>query len=777
MEKTNNPLPSLQEPTPVTPVAVRSGTKKRKVQRKRQVNVTEITALQHGCVITFSGESSGYLTCLFCTKKKPSFFDNKYVRYDNFHRHHSKKHKKLYQKFQGFVSSGRATTTKAIQKWLKERSSNGAMNRYVVPVGDFTFVVPHSVYLGAVQLGFNPEISRFIFRKRKRDEDDETHVIRYPSRVTFQYLADVLAGTSSYQEIERITTVYAKYSHSAIFQGTTQTRLSRTNIRIGLISLAHIRTILDRCLGFSLAVDGSRWKRKKHIGIRVRVYEGSRMNNIFIGQLPVSKTPVGCTPTKHVFEEFSKLLDNIAPQWKSKMIGITTDGSSDMVGRFNGLQKRFDNACENKLFCVWCGCHQLEVEVGHKYNELEADGSIWIETMDTFITELRKREMEFGSQAPSRANTRWYTVSRSTKWIASRYSEIHHSHRQKAFPCFPSKQWWCVLFAVRKFSEICYGATEKLQGARMTLSQQIAIFNKLIRDLRSWIHPEPLNGAVSVGIGTKFLRRFAGVPFEGEIVERRIDTDRETLYKVRYTDKDVEELSLNEIASNIHGQGDYAHMEQKLSSLLQQTNAIGSNQTLLQTLNMSDQKFIVDTYGWLFGQTIAGLYIRVCSPLMTGSTVLTQPPDVTPMAVASEEGFRRTKQLFGSYATSNGFLKVKSSSDSFIAKVNDQLYRLRHLRRDERAWRVATRNDTTEDVTLLLFDKAWSSKYLENFGELRTYLGALATVFPGTAQVEGDFSVHKLVLRGRDCLSHFGSQSEIHGKQFRDLSELSNSAG
>ena len=69
------------------------------------------------------------------------------------------------------------------------------------------------------------------------------------------------------------------------------------------------------------------------------------------------------------------------------------------------------------------------------------------------------------------------------------------------------------------------------------------------------------------------------------------------------------------------------------------------------------------------------------------------------------------------------------------------------------------------------FKNAWDNVALRDMRELRTYAGTIATVFPTTAQVEGDFSTHKQILKGRESLLPFATQCEIHCKQFATISK------
>ena len=146
------------------------------------------------------------------------------------------------------------------------------------------------------------------------------------------------------------------------------------------------------------------------------------------------------------------------------------------------------------------------------------------------------------------------------------------------------------------------------------------------------------------------------------------------------------------------------------------------------------------------------------------------PPWVLPVDIVKDNvSFNEARSLYASYESSGAF---GDADGMFWARVDSQTFRLRSLIEDERAWRSVIRGSTTEDGEMATFKNAWGPTVLQPFTELRELCGTLATVFPNTAGVEGDFSTRKSVVQGRDSLLHYRTQSEMRCKAFPVLRSL-----
>ena len=295
------------------------------------------------------------LTCIFCTKKKAAPFENmQSVRLDNLSRHTQKNHSKILKKVRTYMNS-KDVTVAQVEEYIQELSQE-EIKKITLPdflrrhkIQEFRYDITRNILDAASMLGFD-NTSR-IFTKRTTDK---FQTIVYKHVEQFEYLAELLEGPSSYTEIERITMLHSKRAPKIkAFRGINRSLIARTVTRIGLISLSMISLLISKVRGFSLVLDGSRWDRMKHCAIRFRIYNNEELRSIFVGFLPITKPPSGTLPTQHLFNRLRDFFDLLVPCWRHKIVGITTDGAADMIGKFNGLQLKFRREAEYPIQCVW----------------------------------------------------------------------------------------------------------------------------------------------------------------------------------------------------------------------------------------------------------------------------------------------------------------------------------------------------------------------------------------------------------------------------------------
>jgi hypothetical protein len=95
---------------------------------------------------------------------------------------------------------------------------------------------------------------------------------------------------------------------------------------------------------------------------------------------------------QHSGEEMFKLLSDslsaLDPDWKMKIVGITTDGAASMTGVRKGIVSRIQAVATKGLIRVWCSAHQLDLALKKALGcLLEA----FLTTLTTMIAYLRRQ--------------------------------------------------------------------------------------------------------------------------------------------------------------------------------------------------------------------------------------------------------------------------------------------------------------------------------------------------------------------------------------------------
>jgi hypothetical protein len=66
---------------------------------------------------------------------------------------------------------------------------------------------------------------------------------------------------------------------------------------------------------------------------------------------------------EYMFNFTSEVLGTLDPGWRTKLIGVTSDGAANIVGSVSGWQTRLRNAVADSesFYLVHCGTHQLNL--------------------------------------------------------------------------------------------------------------------------------------------------------------------------------------------------------------------------------------------------------------------------------------------------------------------------------------------------------------------------------------------------------------------------------
>lgn len=63
----------------------------------------------------------------------------------------------------------------------------------------------------------------------------------------------------------------------------------------------------------------------------------------------------------NIFKLYEQVLDVLAPGWRRRQIGVSTDGENKMTGCNSGVATLMERACLPGFVRVWCGPHQADI--------------------------------------------------------------------------------------------------------------------------------------------------------------------------------------------------------------------------------------------------------------------------------------------------------------------------------------------------------------------------------------------------------------------------------
>jgi hypothetical protein len=173
----------------------------------------------------------------------------------------------------------------------------------------------------------------------------------------------VKAGLSYRQVLEVISLTRSKISSArSLFEPVTRQTASNYVRLIAAVGLEALSSILKHAWSYSLAADASaQIHGVAYFSIRIRVpsVEGTKtiLNNLHLVAPPLQGSHTGRT----LFNLTAEVMDALDPQWKKKLLGVTSDGAANMTGRFSSWQRLLQNACKPPFYKVHCGPHCLNL--------------------------------------------------------------------------------------------------------------------------------------------------------------------------------------------------------------------------------------------------------------------------------------------------------------------------------------------------------------------------------------------------------------------------------
>ncbi|CAI5741141.1 unnamed protein product [Hyaloperonospora brassicae] len=131
----------------------------------------------------------------------------------------------------------------------------------------------------------------------------------------------------------------------------------RVQVAVALQRIADMISNDDQVWAFALAGDVSTHRGHSFFDLRLRLYWHGRLLNLHRVALPMFDRHTA----ENMFNMIAKLMDALFPNWRAKLIGVSSDGENAMTGCHRGLVTRLMSAAEYNVLRVWCAPHQIDI--------------------------------------------------------------------------------------------------------------------------------------------------------------------------------------------------------------------------------------------------------------------------------------------------------------------------------------------------------------------------------------------------------------------------------
>ena len=184
---------------------------------------------------------------------------------------------------------------------------------------------------------------------------------------------------------------------------------------------------------------------------------------------------------QNMLEEFKTVFNVLCPDWKNRLLAITTDGKAKMTGQFNGFATHLEHECTNDLIHIWCGAHQLDLVVHWLYEHLFLDQFFCkLATLINYLhcQQLFKKEVK--SCCPCICSTCWLSMSNVSQWLVKQRAAITNLLAKKQPDFDVDATFWIVLFFLNDIVSECAHTFRALQLPTLLIDTQESLLCGLV---------------------------------------------------------------------------------------------------------------------------------------------------------------------------------------------------------------------------------------------------------------------------------------------------------
>ena len=552
-------------------------------------------------------------------------------------------------------------------------------------------------------------------------ETNGSYSVTIKNPTQFQYGVDLIAIGLSFRQTSAAIAVTRKRitTSTVVLSGVSHGDAADIARIICAVNLQSISCILndDSTWAFSLANDSSTHYGKSYFDNRIRFYRDGTLYNLHLLAIPMFERHTA----DNIVDLVTRLLDQLCPSWRTKLIGLSSDGEPKMTGEHNGVVTQIQQQVDHKVYRTWCALHQLDLTMQHGYAKL-IDGE-FLKITTSIIGHLRQQQKliaEMRSTCP-KLTTRWICMGDTCDWFLEHrirllsYFKTPQTQSSTAHAYSPPLWWWIVAAAVRAVTEVVNITFVKLQSKDMLVSQQL----------------EELSNLASLVCSLTGVRG----PYSKEQLAEFNPVQFSTCGRWAIKDMDIWEF--------LHDQGSFVA-------------------DCLDEIEEVDRFEVVSSIGEFVVHTVDGI-LDIQAERDNRNQAGEDLPPVLPHELIKLRG----KEFIDIVSRHRPHLQHHWEPES-LDKLEREFNQLLLKYKSEPLFKLALDNCNNDTS----FTAGW--KLLGPwFDTLKDFCGGLATVFPNTAIVEADFSeIGWEKDEYRLALTDLALEGVIQCKQFAILSSL-----
>ncbi|KAH6577372.1 hypothetical protein BASA60_004062 [Batrachochytrium salamandrivorans] len=279
-----------------------------------------------------------------------------------------------------------------------------------------------------------------IFQIADEDETNEREVYfaEIKTKKRFQLAIKLVALGDSFRSVSRQLQVIRDESGIAAYGGASDVTVSNYIRMCMAASLQKLSEILGTTWAISIAFDCSTHQSRSYLDVRVRFFYENRICNYHLIALPMFERHTGANMSDLIV----KFFDALFPDWKSAIVGLSTDGDRSMTGRIRGTVTRIEQMLLPGAVRVWCGLHQLDLVMQAVFEA--AFDETFLGLLTKLIGLLRRQQnliSSMRSECPKFCSVRWLSMGKVLSWLVLHRVKIQQYLLEKNLEWTPPDAW------------------------------------------------------------------------------------------------------------------------------------------------------------------------------------------------------------------------------------------------------------------------------------------------------------------------------------------------
>ena len=287
----------------------------------------------------------------------------------------------------------------------------------------------------------------------------------------FQLIIPYLDSGLSFRQVENVFNKTKKLTSNALLGNITHSTAANYAHIVCALNFQRLADILNNTSiwAFSLANDSSTHYRNFYFNNRIHFHLRGILYNIDAIAIPMFDWHTG----ENMYDLISNFLDVIYLEWRSKLIGVGTDGASSMTGVLKGVTTRLENDAQYGLYRVWCGLHQLDLVMKYAYKDLKnSKFNDILHGLTNHLCHQQNLITDMRSKCPKAITTCWTAVGYTCQWLLEHRVTILQYIAENDPDRTPLGWWWVIVAGISAIAKQVNIALVKLQEKNLLISQQ-----------------------------------------------------------------------------------------------------------------------------------------------------------------------------------------------------------------------------------------------------------------------------------------------------------------